>query len=123
MIARRHPRGAAILSLVLSLAIIGILSGMYFEPMNTVEGDGRPWVVYQLDRTRNVTCDANRRTAQTTMIADQIAVGAHRMNAEQLQRTAARFPPCPGEGALYIDSHDIFCTSHTPLPRFRDQIQ
>jgi len=122
MIARRHPRGAAILSLVLSLAIMGILAGMYFEPVQTPTGGTQPWAIYQIERTRDTVCMANRRTAETTLLMHQMDHNTRQLGTESMQQLASRFPPCPGEGAFYFGGDHILCTAHNPLPRFRDAL-
>lgn len=122
MIIRRRQQGVAVLSVVLALAIIGILSHMYLAPAPGGGPGAKPFVFTIPDRARSAVCDQNRRTAQTNLMMDQIDAGTTRLSAEQLQDSARSFPRCPGDGRYYFANEEINCTQHTITPKYRERL-
>ncbi|MGF1572700.1 MAG: type II secretion system protein [Sumerlaeia bacterium] len=118
----RGSRGVAILSLVMSLAIIGILSGMYLGGGTLGPGapGAKPWPQQQTDRARSAVCDANRNVAMQKVVIMQIDSNKGFLSPDELQLLAPTLPRCPGTGKFYVFDNRIFCTEHTPPIKFRE---
>lgn len=115
-------RGVAILSLVMSLAIVGILSGLYLGGGTLAPGavGAKPWPQQQTDRARSAVCDANRNVAMQQLVIMQIDSNSAYLSPATLQQLAPKLPRCPGAGKFYAFDNKIFCTEHTPPTKFRE---
>ncbi|MDX1972781.1 MAG: hypothetical protein SFY68_09660 [Candidatus Sumerlaeia bacterium] len=119
---QNYQRGVAILSLVMSLAIVGILSGLYLGggTLGPTPAGAKPWPQQQTDRARSAVCDANRNVAMQQLVIKQIDSNAGYLSPEQLSALAPTLPKCPGSGKFYAFNNRIFCTEHTPPKKFRE---
>ncbi len=120
----KSQRGIALLSMILALAIVGILTGLYMGPAGTPAAPGaKPWPQVQTDRARSSVCVANRNTAKTQLIMDQIDNYHASKTPQGMIATAKKLPSCPGEGKFYIaGNEEILCTQHIETPKFHEML-
>jgi len=117
----RHAKAVALLSVIMALAIVGILSGMFLGAGPGAAPGAKPWPQQITDDTRTDVCAANRRTAYNDLAIAQIDHGVN-IPSDVMQNVARNLPVCPGEGKLFIHDHNIYCALHTPTPTFRSEL-
>ncbi|MCB2153314.1 hypothetical protein KQI84_00380 [bacterium] len=115
---RKTPRGFVLLSMLMALAIVGILSGMYMGGGPGGAPGAKPWPVQRIDRAKSAVCAANRRTAMSRVVEAQINSGTTRLSVPEMQRVMGSIPACPGGGRYYTIGGDVFCTLHSDTPKF-----
>jgi type II secretory pathway pseudopilin PulG len=116
-VLRRRRRGFTILSVLMALAIIGVLTQNY---MGTDTPTGVPYAVYTTNRARAVVMASNLRTAQTQLF----------------MATEGRMPPpdrlrvllddlsnrMGGGGRFFVDKDmNLFLTTTDTTVRFAEQ--
>lgn len=114
---RSRKKGFTLLSILMALAIIGILSGSY---LSTEGPDGKPFSVTVQERARNVVTVANLRTAQTEYF---MKTEGRRPNPDDLRKLMAEFSTRFGQGGRYFvtPNNDILVTTNLDTPMFRDR--
>ncbi len=101
-------RGFTLLEILLVLAILGTLTGMYLGP-GPGGTPGGP-IIY-LERTQKAACMANRAAFRPKLVEFQIEYG-HDPTPEDLKRMGASIPRCPEGGQYYILDGTLYCTLH-----------
>ena len=119
MIRRRNSnRGFVLLSMLMALAMIGILSGMYLGPGAGGAPGAKPWPVQRIDRAKDAVCASNRRTVQTRVVAAQIGSASGRLSTAEMQQIMGNMAACPGGGRYYTIDGEVYCTLHSDTPKF-----
>jgi len=124
MIRRRGRRGFALLSMLMALAIIGVLTTNY---MSADVPGGKPWAIVQQDRARAAVTAINTRTIQTQYF---MATEGRRPPIDQLRTLLAGYSQSAGGGGrFFVDNTETLQNTtllqtkqfreQTNLPRFR----
>ena len=101
-----------LLELLMVLAIIGILSGMYVAPGGGNAKTGGP--VLYVSKAEAAACAANRAMAAIHAADYQINYG-HFPSIEEMQKIGVSVPGCPGGGKFYVLDGTVYCTVHTDI--------
>ncbi len=101
-----------LLELLMVLAIIGILSGMYVAPGGGGAKAGGP--VLYVSRAKETACVANRAIAAIHAADFQINYG-HFPSIEEMQKVGTSVPGCPEGGKFYVLDGKVYCTVHTDI--------
>ncbi len=103
--------GFTFLGLLMSLAIVGILSGMYLAPG---PGGAASGPIMYIVRSQRVACEANRAAMRPHLIDFQIQ-NNRPPTMEDLRRLGVSLPTCPEGGRFYIVDGEFLCTLHTEV--------
>ena len=121
MMRQRHSRGGfALLSVLMALAIVGILTGNF---MGTDTPTGQPYAVYQQQRARAAVTMANTRTAQTQFF---MATEGRRLQTEQLRQVLDGISTSMGQGGRFFtdpNQSTIFLTTTDSTTKFHESLQ
>lgn len=102
-----------LLELLMVLAIIGILSGMYMGPTGSGVGSAPASVMY-IQRTQHVVCTTNRSLLVTRVMEFQINNG-RLPTMTDLEAARVSIPRCPEGGRYYVLDGQVYCTLHSTL--------
>lgn len=100
MLNRRQRKAFSILSLVIAVAIVGILAQNYYS---TDTPTGEPWAVYTTNRTRQVAALANFRLAQTQYL---MQTEGRRPEINQLRAMLDSMSNMASGGRFFVDPSD-----------------
>jgi hypothetical protein len=115
-------RGSAILAVLLGVLLMGLLVVMYMRGGGGMFGLPPGVSPFQrMEQTRNSVCEINRKTLATEIITNDLNP-RRGVDPARLQQIFASRRTCPGEGKCYYADDEIYCTQHTPTPRFRDML-
>lgn len=112
---QRRNRGFTILSLLIGIAIIGILTQNYFsaDPVT-----GQPWAVSQTNRVREVAAAANFRTAQTNYF---MQTEGRRPSLDRLRTILDGMAHMANGGRFFVDANDnLRVTNQLDTRKFSD---
>jgi hypothetical protein len=117
MITNRNRRGFALLSMLLAVAIIGILTTNYFSA--DVPG-GKPWAIVQQDRARSAVTAVNTRTANVEYM---MATEGRRPDPQALRAMMDTMSQRMGGGGRFFVDHreQVNITTMMQTPRFREK--
>jgi hypothetical protein len=117
MIQRRSRRGFALLSVIMALAIIGVLTTNY---MSADVPGGKPWAIVQQDRARAAVTAINTRTMQTQYF---MATEGRRPPIDQLRVLLDGYSQSAGGGGrFFLDQNEnLQNTSLLQTKSFREQ--
>lgn len=111
---KNTQRGYTIISLLLALVIILILVGNYMGPDKEKQ---KTWAQTNIDRSKDVTCAANRTQITTQLSMFQINHPGKNVTIESMQAANYSIPTCPSGGKYSIgDKNEIYCSIHAPDP-------
>ncbi len=113
----RARRGFFLLSMLMALAIIGILTTSY---MTAPTPGGKPWAVTQTDRARAAVAAINFRTAQASWLSK--TGGAPIRDVNRLRRELDSLAHMGGGGRFFVDGNQqLHVTTQLDTPLFRER--
>jgi len=115
-------RGVALLGLLLGVLFIGVLMVLFLNGGGGILGMPAGMTpLKRIEQTRDMVCEMNRRTLTGEIILGDLS-SMRNVDPAVLQQRFGSRRTCPGEGKCYFADGEIYCTLHTPTPRFRDAI-
>lgn len=116
MITRRSRKGFTFLSLLMSLAIIAILSQSY---MSTTMPDGQTFSQYTQSRAQRAVTAANLRTAETQFF---MTTQGRQLPPDQLRQTMDDLSRRMGNGGRFfvVNRQQIMVTTMLDTPLFSE---
>jgi hypothetical protein len=120
MFTRRNPRGVALISMLMSLLIVGVLASMYLGPGGGAV-NGKPWHVYQIERTRSAVLEMNLRAVNTQFAMMRMDLGGA-LTPEKIVELSRKLPNDTSGGRFYIDNEEVLTTRKVDVPLFRERL-
>ncbi len=107
-------RGFSLLSVLLALAVVGVLYFAVLGPSRAVEEVQPPMQDLRAAQAagQETACQRNRSEIQRSLLTWTVTHPGQTPTLEALRRSGFHVPPCPSGGLLEISGQKMVCSRH-----------